>query len=256
MNLTDRRAIISGATAGIGEAAAREFVASGARVVLNARRAEKLKALEDELNSTRPSAVSVAGDAGDSAIVEQMLTTAREKLGGEADLVLVNAGRGLGGSVCTSNPDKWEGIVQLNIIGALRLARAAALRMIAETDKETWPGQPRDIVILGSTVGRHISPFSAVYGATKFAVNSMAEALRREIAHKGIRVSLIEPGVVLSEFQATADYSDDLVNEFKDKWGPLLLPEDVARTISFIASQPAHVHINDVVIRATRQDYP
>lgn len=116
--------------------------------------------------------------------------------------------------------------------------------------------RPRDIILLGSTVGKHISPFSSMYGSTKFAVNSIAEAVRRELAPRGIRVTTISPAIVRSEFQAVAGYDPDKFGAFMDNIGPVLDPADIARTIVFIASQPAHVCINDVVIRPTRQDYP
>jgi NADP-dependent 3-hydroxy acid dehydrogenase YdfG len=105
-------------------------------------------------------------------------------------------------------------------------------------------------------VGRHISPFSAVYGASKFAVHSLAEGLRREVGPKGIRVSLVEPGLVISGFQDGAGYNDEMVQNLKNKFGPLLYGEDVASAINFIVSQPPHVHISDIMIRPTRQDYP
>lgn len=119
-----------------------------------------------------------------------------------------------------------------------------------------FPGKAADIVIVGSTVGRQISPFSAVYGATKFAVHSLAEGLRREIGTKGVRVSLVEPGIVVSGFQSVAGYNDDLVQTFHQRFGPLLYGEDVARAIYCIVSQPPHVHFSDIVVRPTRQDYP
>ncbi|MEO0484127.1 MAG: SDR family NAD(P)-dependent oxidoreductase, partial [Planctomycetota bacterium] len=113
-----------------------------------------------------------------------------------------------------------------------------------------------DIVLLGSTVGRHISPFSSMYGSTKFAVHSLAEAARRELATKGVRVSLIEPGIVESEFQSVAGYDSEKFGEFMRTIGPVLQPEDIAETIAWICSRPAHVAISDVVLRGTRQEYP
>ena len=95
-----------------------------------------------------------------------------------------------------------------------------------------------------------------MYGATKFGVNSLAEAARRELGPKGIRVSLIEPGIVKSEFQSVAGYDPDSFGDLMEKFSPVLVPEDIARTIGFIVSQPAGMHVCDVVIRPTRQDYP
>ena len=127
---------------------------------------------------------------------------------------------------------------------------------MADGQQLNFPKRAADIVIVGSVVGRHISPFSAVYGATKFAVHALAEGLRRELGPKGIRVSLVEPGLVVSGFQEAAGYSDDLVQNFHDKFGPLLHGDDVANAIHFIVAQPPHVHISDIVVRPTRQDYP
>jgi NADP-dependent 3-hydroxy acid dehydrogenase YdfG len=131
----------------------------------------------------------------------------------------------------------------------------AEVASVAATGKP-WTSQPRDIVVLGSTVGRHISPFSSMYGATKFGVNSLAEAARRELGPKGIRVSLIEPGFVVSEFQGVAGYSDDWLKATFDRIGPVLDAKDIAHVVTTIASKPAHVHWGDVVLRGTRQDYP
>jgi NADP-dependent 3-hydroxy acid dehydrogenase YdfG len=117
-------------------------------------------------------------------------------------------------------------------------------------------GAPRDILVLGSTVGRNVSPFSSMYGSTKFGVHGLVEGARRELGPRGIRVSLIAPGFVKSEFQDVAGYDPKWVDGMFEKFGPVLSPEDIARTVTFIVSQPAAVHVNDVMIRSTRQDYP
>ena len=114
----------------------------------------------------------------------------------------------------------------------------------------------RDVVVIGSNVGKHISPFSSMYGSTKFAVNSLAEAARRELGPKGVRVTLVAPGIVRSEFQEVAEYDAETFGEFMDRIGPVLEPGDVARMVLYVVGQPAHVHVNDVTIRPTRQDYP
>ncbi len=247
-----RIAIITGATSGIGEATARKFISSGYGVVGNGRNAEKLHALEQELGAAF---CGMAGDAGDSSLLEQLFAAAIERFGKPADIVVANAGRGLGGSVSSADLSQFEEVLKLNVTGTLSLLQKAARKMAAEL-QSGFPGKTADIVIIGSVVGRHISPFSAVYGATKFAVHSLAEGLRREMGPKGIRVSLVEPGIVISGFQDGAGYSDGMVKNFKDKFGPLLIGEDVANAIHFIVSQPPHVHVSDIMVRPTRQDYP
>lgn len=247
-----RIAIVTGASSGIGEATARRFVSSGYGVVGNGRNAAKLQAMERELDRAF---VGIAGDASDSAVLERLFAAAQEHYGRSADIVVANAGRGLGGSVKDADLSQFEDMLRINVTGALELLQIAARKMLPEQQ----PGFPRraaDIVIIGSVVGRHISPFSAVYGASKFAVHALAEGLRREVGPKGIRVSLVEPGIVVSGFQDAAGYSDDLVHTFEDKFGPLLDGDDVANAIQFIVSQPPHVHISDIMVRPTRQDYP
>lgn len=246
--LEGRSAVVTGASSGIGRAVALDLAGAGAAVVVNARRAELLEELVAEIQQAGGRATAVAGDAAEQPVIDAMLRAAAD-LAGPADLVVANAGRGLGGSAITSDDAEWDAMIRVNLIGLARLLRSAAPSMI---DRQG----PRDLVVLGSTVGRHVSPFSSMYGATKFGANSLAEATRRELGPRGVRVSLIEPGIVVTEFQSVAGYSSDLVEGFQERFGPLLEPEDVARTITFVVSQPAHVHINDVVIRATRQDYP
>ncbi len=251
-NQYPRIAIVTGATSGIGEATARRFINSGYGVVGNGRNAEKLRALEQELGAAF---CGMAGDATDSTLLERLFASAIERFGKPADIVVVNAGHGLSGSVKDADLSRFETMLKLNVTGALALLQKAARKMVDE-QQSGYPKRAADIVIIGSVVGRHVSPFSAIYGATKFAVHALAEGLRREVGPKGIRVSLVEPGIVISGFQDGAGYSDEMVQNFKDKFGPLLHGEDVANAIHYIVTQPPHVHISDIMIRPTRQDYP
>jgi NADP-dependent 3-hydroxy acid dehydrogenase YdfG len=234
-------------------------------------------------------AVGVAGDAAEWETIDAMFAAARESFSAEADLVVINAGRGLRGSPISSDEKQWEEMIRVNLLAAARLTRAAAERMTREARGEggerapyglrpageyssaaaheqaraasasapaDWPRKARDIVMISSTVGKHISPFSSMYGATKFAVTSMAEAARRELAPTGVRVSCVHPGVVRSEFQDVAGYDARTFGEFMERIGPVLEPADVARVVGFIAAQPAGVLVNDVMLRPTRQEYP
>jgi NADP-dependent 3-hydroxy acid dehydrogenase YdfG len=247
-----RIAIITGTTSGIGEATLRKFVAAGFGVVGNGRNAEKLAMLEDEIGAAF---CYVAGNAADTTVLKQLFAKANDHFGKAADIVVANAGRGLGGSVKDADLTQFEDVFKINVSGALALIQNAARKM-AIIQENAYPDTAADIVIIGSIVGRHISPFSAVYGATKFAVQALAEGLRREVGPKGVRVSLVEPGAVMSGFQAAAGYSDDLVNSLHEKFGPLLIGDDIANAVLQIVTQPPHVHISDIVVRPTRQDYP
>lgn len=267
--LKDRIGIITGASAGIGEALTRDLAGAGARLVINSRRENRLRELATDLGGDRVEIVP--GDAADPGLPAKMLDAAKRRFGREADLVIVNAGRGLKGSVLDSNTDEWDEVVRINILGASHLMREAALRMAAQLPdpakdaagfNSAWKrivennGPARDIVVLGSTVGRHISPFSSMYGSTKFAVNSLAEALRRQMARHGVRVTLIEPGIVRTEFQESAGYEMEGFTAFMDSVGPVLRGGDISRAILFTISQPPAVHVSDVLIRPTRQEYP
>lgn len=250
---------MTGASSGIGESIARSAAAAGARVVLNARRRDRLESLASDLKPAR--ACVVAGDASDEAVVRAMFDVPAREWGAAPDAVVVNAGRGLKGSLFDSDTAQWEEMIRTNLLGAARLMREAARRMVAALDAsqpggEAWVRTPRDIVCIGSVVGRHISPFSSMYGSTKFGLHSLAEALRREIGPKGIRVSVVEPAVVRSEFQSVAGYDPSAFGAFMDKIGPVLEPDDIGQLVTSILGLPARVNIADVVIRSTRQDYP
>ncbi|GJM18762.1 MAG: short-chain dehydrogenase [Phycisphaeraceae bacterium] len=257
-SLAGRIAVVTGASAGIGRSIAADIARRGGSAVVNARREAPLHKLAETVNAElgREALITLAGDAAQLTTIHRLMDRAKDHFGHQADLVVVNAGRGLAGSIMTSDMAQWEDMVQTNLLGAARLMREAGERMVASAAAETWPGKPRDIVVLGSNVGRHISPFSSMYGATKFAVNSLAEAQRRELGPKGVRVSLIEPGIVKTEFQAVAGYDEKSFGELMEKFAPVLEPDDIARTIAFICAQPAGVHLCDVMIRGTRQDYP
>ncbi len=260
-----RVAVITGASAGIGAAVAAELAGQGCRLVINARRREKLEAIARGLEQKGASVACVAGDASQQDVIDQMFSTAEKAFGVGPDIVVVNAGRGLAGSLTSSDESQWLEVMQTNYIGAARLMRTAADRLLklVETNPEgeagkagPWLRRPRDIIAIGSSVGRNISPFSSMYGSTKFAVHALAEALRREVGPKGVRVTTIEPAIVASEFQGVAGYDPATFGAFMERIGPVLQPEDIARTIGFVVSQPAHVHLNNIAIRPTRQDYP
>ena len=250
--LTGKTAIVTGATSGIGEATAKKFVAAGAHVVGNGRNAEKLAELEKELGSAF---CGVAGDAAEPTVLDQLFASATDRFGKRVDIVVANAGRGLLGSVENADFSQFENLLKINVAGALALLQKTARKMV-DTQQHDFPKSAADIVVIGSVVGRHISPFSAVYGASKFAVHALAEALRREVGPKGVRVSLVEPGIVLSGFQTVAAYSDEMVQGWKEKFGPLLAGDDIANAIYYMVTRPPHVHISDIIVRPTRQDYP
>jgi NADP-dependent 3-hydroxy acid dehydrogenase YdfG len=252
--LTGKTAIVTGASSGIGQAAAEHLAGAGAAVVLNARRGERLKTLAAKITAAGGRALAVPGDASDhadlDALVERALAWAAEGGGasGGLDIVVANAGRGLAGGVVSSAEAEWEPMYKVNVLGAAHLLRRAAEVMVRQGSG--------DIVVLGSVVGRNVSPFSGFYGASKFAIIAAAEALRREVCGKGVRVTVVEPGIVESEFQQVAGYTPENFGQAIKRFGTLLQPADIARAIVFAVSQPAHVHVSEIMVRPTGQDYP
>lgn len=245
--LKGKTAIITGASAGIGWATALELARQGATLVLTARRADRLADLSKTIAAAGGKAVIFPGDAGEQSHIDQLLSKAME-LTGRLDIVIVNAGRGLAGGILTSDQTQWESLYKLNVLGAAYLMRGAAKIMVEK--------QSGDIVALGSVAGHNISPFSGFYGSTKWAVAAIAESLRREVASRSVRVTTVKPGIVESEFQEAAGYTYENFTKSIARFGKVLSAEDVARTIGFIVSQPPHVHLNELVIRPTGQDYP
>ena len=247
-----RVAIVTGATSGFGEATVKTFVDKGFGVIGSGRNQSVLKTMEKQFKKHFK---AVVGDVSDERVIDRLFTAAVDRFGKPADIVVVNAGRGLGGSVKNANLSELEKMTQVNIVGALKLMQKAA-RIMEPIQKKRFPDAAADIVVIGSVAGRHVSEFSTVYGATKSAVHALAEGLRRELSQSGVRVSLVEPGACLTGFQSSAGYSDDTVQKMVREYGPLVKVTDIALTIHYIVSQPPHVHLCDVVVRPTRMDYP
>ncbi len=214
-----------GASAGIGWAAAEELARLGAAVVVQARRKEKLDELVKTIVASGGRALAIAGDASKETDIEHLITAATDlshELGfaHPLDIVIVNAGRGLAGGLLTSDPAQWEEMYDINVLGAAHLLRRAGALMVEQ--------ESGDLVVLGSVAGDNISPFSGFYGSSKFAIAGMAEAFRREVCARNVRVTTIKPAVVLSEFQSVAGYNYDNFYRNMERFGKVLDPADVA----------------------------
>lgn len=248
--LSGKTAIVTGASSGIGWATALTLADAGAAVVIHARREERLHKLAGDIQKKGGRVLSVVGDASLTMDINELLhSTLDWKEGGKKyDIVVANAGRGLAGSTLSSDETQWEELYRINVLGAAYLMRQAGHYL-----KERKKG---DIVAVGSVVGRNISPFSAFYGSSKFAVGAIAEGLRQEVSAFGVRVHLVMPGIVTSEFQKVAGYNEDNFYKGIAHMGKLLEPQAIADGICWLLTQPPHVNVSEIMIRSTGQNYP
>ena len=248
--LSGKTAIVTGASSGIGRATALTLVQAGAAVVIHARRKDRLTKLAADIQAKGGKVFAVTGDASIVSDIDTLLkrTLSWQEGGGKYDIVVVNAGRGLAGSTISSDDSQWQELYQTNVIGAANLMRRAGHYMVTK--------KSGDIVVIGSVVGRNISPFSAFYGSSKFAIGAIAEGLRQEVCAHGVRVSLVMPGIVKSEFQKVAGYSEDNFYKGIAHMGKLLEPQAIADGICWLLTQPPHVNVNEIMIRPTGQNYP
>jgi len=248
--LSGKTAIITGASSGIGSATAATLSRAGAAVVIHARRKERLERLAAEIVANGGRVLVVAGDAGIEGDIDMLLAQAVNWPDGgcKYDIVIVNAGRGLAGGILDSDHTRWQELFQTNVLGAAYLLRQAGNYLLQR--------RGGDIVAIGSVVGRHISPFSGFYGSSKFAIAALAEALRREICRHGVRVSLVMPGIVASEFQNVAGYDEENFGRTVAEFGRLLEPQAIADGIHWLLTLPPHVNVNEIMIRPTGQSSP
>ena len=225
--------LITGASTGIGEATARRAIEAGFNVVLAARSTDKLERLRDELGHERTLAVTcdVAEWKSQKGMFEKTI-----KHFGKIDVVFANAGFSKGSTFYggEDKPDEWEKMVMVNVYGAAATARLTLPELVKNKGH---------LLITGSVVGR-VTSIRNLYSATKWAVTGMAQAIRNEMAGTGIRVTLVEPGIVDTPFWDNLQKPDSAKE---------LQPDDIARAVMFAVSQPPHVDVNDILIRPTGQ---
>lgn len=257
--MKDRIAIITGASSGIGRATALRLAEKSVKMVLNGRDQHKLAKVAREISRIEKDTLTttVCGDVSDVETTASCINACLDTWQELPSIFIASAGRGLPGTVISSNIEEWEELINTNIVGLmyqLRHISKAMLELIAEG--RDFLTNPVDIVVIGSSIGRNVSPFNSVYGATKFSVHGLTEALRRELGPKGIRVTLIEPGLVQTNFQKSAGYDEDWFGKYVQEVGPVLTADDIAKVICFLLELPGNVHLDNVSIRPTRQSYP
>ena len=239
--------IITGASSGIGEATARRLVRGGARVVFTARRADRLVALARELDPTGATVLAVAGDITSAADREKLVAATRQKFG-RIDGLVNNAGYGTRGPVEIASVELIRKNFETNVFSLVALTQ-----LVLPSMRERGDGC---IVNIGSVAGKIARPLSSIYDSTKHALEALTDGLRGELKPFGVRVTLIRPGFILTEFVDAADAASTEVIENAGPYAPYLggfrvgydklrriagTPDDIARLVerALTADNPA-----------------
>ena len=229
--MTDERVLlITGASTGIGAATARQAVAAGWKVVLAARSEDKLGELAGELGEDN--AIAQRCDVTEWSDQEALANAAIDRFG-RIDAVFANAGFGATRGFLKEDPDHWRSMILTNVLGVAYTIRATMPHL-----QERGDGH---FILTSSVAGRRALPGS-LYSSTKWAVTGMAESLRQELrnAESKVRVTVVEPGAVDTPF-------------FDNRVTGVLEADDIARIVMFCLDQPAHVDINEILVRPTSQ---
>jgi serine 3-dehydrogenase len=241
-----RTVLITGASAGIGEACARAFAAAGARLVLAARRSEQLEALARELAASHDTESHLLTlDVRDLGVVTHVLSELPPEWA-EIDVLVNNAGLGRGlDPLHDGNPAEWDEMIDTNLKGLLYVTRVVLPGMI-----ERGRGH---VINLGSTAGHEVYPGGAVYCATKHAVRAVTQGIRHDALGTGVRVSTVDPGMVETEFSIVRFHGD--AERAKNVYAGMtpLTAADVAEAVLWCATRPPHVNIDEIILKPTDQ---
>ncbi|AMR33913.1 NAD(P)-dependent oxidoreductase [Mucilaginibacter sp. PAMC 26640] len=239
-------ALITGATSGIGEACAHIFAREGYNLILTGRRTERLELLAGQLNDQHnvEVAVSCFDIRNRAEVVENLDGLPAEWK--QIDVLVNNAGLSQGlDPINKGSFDDWDTMIDTNIKGLLYVSKVVSNWMI-----ENGFGH---IINIGSIAGKEVYPNGNVYCATKHAVEALNQGMRLDLLNHGIKVTAVHPGAVETEFSEVRFKGDkDRAKKVYDGFEPLIA-KDIAETIWFVASRPAHVNINDIVVMPTAQ---
>jgi NADP-dependent 3-hydroxy acid dehydrogenase YdfG len=245
-NIEGKIVVITGASSGLGEAAARHLSSLGATVVLGARRADRIQALAQELIDRGARALAITTDVTQFEQVRQLVDTAVQTYG-RIDVIINNAGLMPQSPLDRCKIEDWNRTIDVNIKGVL-YGIGAVLRYMQKQ-------RSGHIINVSSVAGHKVRAGGAVYAATKHAVRVISEGLREEVKPYDIRTTVISPGAVDTELPDSVTEPDVAANT-KKFYAQVAIPADsFARAVAFAISQPAEVDINEILYRPTRQEY-
>jgi NADP-dependent 3-hydroxy acid dehydrogenase YdfG len=244
-------ALVTGASSGIGEATARELARRGAAVAIAARRMDRLVALAEEIKQDGGTALPIETDVTDQEQVRHLVRYTVESLG-RLDTVVNNAGVMLLGPIEDAPVEEWDRMIDLNLKGLLYVAHAALPHLLDAAGQD--PRHVADLVNISSVAGRLARRNSGVYNLTKHGVGAFSESLRQEVTGRHVRVSLIEPGAVLTELPD--HIRDEIRDQMMSRLGDIeaMEAEDIADAIAYIVTRPRRMAINEMLIRPTEQE--
>lgn len=242
-SIQDKVVVITGASSGLGAETARHLAKLGAKVVLGARRLDRLEVLAKELGLDARAILRT--DVTDRAQVQALVDRAVE-LHGRIDVILNNAGLMPSSLFAKLKVDEWDRMIDVNIKGVL-YGIAAALPYMQKQKS----GQ---IINVSSVAGHKVGPGGAVYAGTKWAVRAITEGLRQEVKPYNIRTTIVSPGAVDTELTSTIT-DQDVAAGMKQVYAAAIPASSFARVVGFAMSQPAEVDINEVLFRPTCQLY-
>ena len=244
--IKDKVVIITGASSGIGYATALSLAKEGAKLVVGARRTDRLDDLVKEIEKIGGQVLSQKLDVTKKSNCDDLVNTAIKKWG-KVDVIINNAGLMPLSFIKNLKVDEWDQMVDVNIKGVLYCTAAVLPHM-----REAKSGH---VINISSVAGRIVFPAGSVYCATKHAVTAFSEGLRQELSPRNnIRVTTIDPGVVSTELTNTI--TDESLEKFVEtsKQMEALKAEDIASAIIFAISAPNHVSVNEILVRPTTQD--
>jgi NADP-dependent 3-hydroxy acid dehydrogenase YdfG len=244
-------ALVTGASSGIGAAAARLLAERGAAVALVARRAERLEQLASEIADAGSTALPLEADVSEQEQARSAVERAVEELG-RLDVLVNNAGVMLLGPIVEAPVEEWERMVEVNLLGLLYTAHAALPHLLTAAEEE--PRRVADMINISSVAGRMARKGSGVYNATKHGVGAFSESLRQEVSGRHVRVSLVEPGAVDTELQShnRPEIEKEIRGRFEEM--DILQSEDIADAIAYVVTRPRHVAVNEILVRPTQQE--
>jgi NADP-dependent 3-hydroxy acid dehydrogenase YdfG len=250
-DLSGTVALVTGASSGIGEAAALALAGHGAAVAVAARRKDRLDELVGRLEAAGGRALALEADITDEAQAREAVRRTTSELG-RLDTLVNNAGMMLLGPIVDAPLDEWERMIAINVQGLLYCAHAALPHLLAAA--ADGPRRVADMVNISSVAGRVTRSGSGVYNLTKHGIGAFSESLRQEVTRRHVRVSLVEPGAVATEL--SSHNRPEIREGIQQRFGDIerLRASDIADTIGFIVTRPRHVAINEVLVRPTEQD--